>query len=246
MDETKEAGRPEPRTLASIFGDLRKLAQSNGALHEISSLVFRDHVVTVDRHDGRVVDDPEHRWSTSKLNKNELLLLLGLMVQSTTDRTYSVQRTREGFAFLADSFLRELHDRVIVDSVSKFDPTSHRFAESEDAIGLFAREAIYYGAEALYLHQLVHFARIRYMKDNEWLVQNIGISIDSMLDIARLLEPGSDCQMSQVHAARGIPSQSRWISRSKRLMRRFRGLGDIADSSMACDSAGRRTRTKTR
>ena len=125
--------------------------------------------------------------STSKLNKNELLLLLGLMVQSTTDRTYAVQRTREGFALLADSFLRELHDRVIVDSVSKFDPTSHRFAESEDAIGLFAREAIYYGAEALYLHQLVNFSRIRYMKDNEWIVQNIGISIDSMLDIASFI-----------------------------------------------------------
>ena len=109
------------------------------------------------------------------------------MVQSTTDRTYAVQMTRDGFAFLADSFLRELHDRVIVDSVAKFDPTSHRFAESEDTIGLFAREAIYYGAEALYLHQLVNFSRIRYMNDNEWLVQNIGISIDSMLNIASFI-----------------------------------------------------------
>ena len=43
--------------------------------------------------------------------------------------------------------------------------------------------------------------------------------------LARLLEPGPDCKMSQVHAARGIPSQSRWISWSKRWMRRFRELG---------------------
>ena len=73
---------------------------------------------------------------------------------------------------------------MIADSVAKFDPTSHQFAESEDSLGLFAREAIYYGAEALYLHQLVNFSRIRYMKDDEWLLQNMGISIDTMLDIA--------------------------------------------------------------
>ena len=79
MEEPRVTGRLEPRTEAANFEDLRILAQSNGALHELSILIFRDQVVTVDRHEARVVDDPEHRWSTSKLNKHELLLLLGLM-----------------------------------------------------------------------------------------------------------------------------------------------------------------------
>ena len=57
----------------------------------------------------------------------------------------------------------------------------------DDTIGLFAREAIYYGAEALYIHQLVNFSRIRYVEDNEWLLQNMGISIDSMLNIASFI-----------------------------------------------------------
>ena len=187
MDETNKTGRPEPRTEAAIFEDLRRLVQSNGAVHEISNLIFRDHIVNVDMREARVVDDPKHRWSTSKLNKNELLLLLGLAVQSPTDRTYAVQLTRDGFAVLADSLLRELHDRVLVDSASMFDSTSSRFAESDDAIGLFAREAIYYGAEALYIHQLVNFSRMRYMEDSEWLLQNVGISIDSILDIASFI-----------------------------------------------------------
>ena len=90
VDDHNELERPQPRSAAEIFEDLRALAQSDGALHEISSIIFRDWFVTVDRHGGRVIDDPTHRWSTSKLNKNELMLLLGLMVQSASERTYSV------------------------------------------------------------------------------------------------------------------------------------------------------------
>ena len=192
MLATRDTGRPEPRTEDAIFEDLRILAQSNGALHELSSLIFRDQVVTVDSHEARVVDDPEQRWSTSKLNKNELLLLLGLMVQSATECT------RDGFSDLADSLLRELHDRVLADSASAINFTSSSFAESKDAIGLFAREAIYYGPEALYIHQLVHLSRIRYMADNEWLIQNIGISIDSIVDVGSYIVEHINDKMTAV------------------------------------------------
>ena len=120
MDENNKTEQPETRSEAEIFEDLRALAQSDGALHEISSLIYRDSIVTVDRRDGSVTDDPEYRWSTLKLNKNELLLLLGLMVQSPTERTFAVQSAPEGFAACADALFREFHDRVLADCASTF------------------------------------------------------------------------------------------------------------------------------
>ena len=181
MEEYNKTGQVEPRSVADIFEDLRALAQSAGALHEISSLLYRDHVVTVDRHDGRVIDSPEYRWSISKLNKNEVLLLLGLMVQSQTNHTYTAQAINNGFAAKADALFREFHVALILDLNTR--PSD----EGEDSIGLFAREAIYYGAEGNYLHQFFNFSRKRYREDREWLLQNVGISICSMLDIAKFI-----------------------------------------------------------
>src|SRR5882757_3640327 len=102
-------GRPEPRSTAEIFGDLKSLAQEDGALHQLSAIIYRDWVLTIDTHEGRVIDDPAHRWSTSKLNKNELMLLLGLIVQSPNTRTYDVLTQDATFFDRADHLLRELH-----------------------------------------------------------------------------------------------------------------------------------------
>ena len=196
MGQEYETGRPEPRSEAVIFEDLRALAQSEGALHEISNLIYRDHVVTVDRHEGRVVDDAEYRWSTSKLNKNEMLLLLGLMVQSSTERTYVAQSGGDGFLARADALFGEFHDRVVVDFASTFNSETRVFVEQKDFFGLFGREAIYYGAEGLYLHQLLTFSRNRYREDTEWLLRNVGISIRPMLDITKFVLDRINLQMT--------------------------------------------------
>ncbi len=190
VDEHNEIQRSEPRSEAEIFEELRTLALSDGALHEFSSLIYRDHFVTVDRHDGRVIDDPEYRWSTSKLNKNEMLLLLGLMVQSPTDRTYAVTLEREGFAANVDALFREFHDRVLVN------------VERENFIGLFGREAIYYGAEGFYIHQLLNFSCQRYREDEMWLLENVGISVRPMLDIAKFILDRIHDQMTAVRHLR--------------------------------------------
>jgi hypothetical protein len=185
-----------PRSSAEIFADLRALAQSAGALHEISAIIYRDFVVTVNTREGRVTDDPEHRWSTSKLNKNELMLLLGLTVQSQSDRTFSVQVTDDKLAVRADQLLREFHDRVLADGAPAFDNESQTFVDRSDSIGLLAREAIYYGADSFYLHQFSGFSRLRYRDDATWLLQNAGLSIRPMIDMARFIVDRINNQMT--------------------------------------------------
>ena len=198
MNVDNPAERSELRSIAEIFGDLRVLAQSDGAIHEISSLIYRDHFVTVDRHDARVIDDPEHRWSTSKLNANEILLLLGLMVQSPAESTSAVQSADDDFATRADSLLHEFHVRVAADAASTFDVTTNSIVEQEHSIGLVAREAIYYGAAGFYLHQFLKFSRKRYREDTEWLLRNVGISIRPMLDIAKFILDRINTKMTAV------------------------------------------------
>jgi hypothetical protein len=197
----QEEAKPErtvPRSSTEIFEDLRKLAQTNAALHEISAIIYRDWAVTVDLKEGRAADAPETRWSTSKLNKNELMLLLGLTVQSRSDCTYSVQVGDDTFVARADQLLRELHDRVLADGASVFDHEANRFIESPNSIGSMAREAIYYGAESFYLHQFPGFSGLRYRDDGTWLLQNAGLSIRPMIDISKFIVNRINRQMTGV------------------------------------------------
>ncbi len=222
MEEEVASERAAPRSSEKIFADLSALAQSDGALHEISAIIYRDWIVTIDTHEGRVIDDPEYRWSTSKLNKNELMLLLGLTVQSQNDRTFSVQVSDNKFAARADQLLREFHDRVLEDSKPAFDTESQKFIERFDSIGLVAREAIYYGAESFYLHQFSAFSRLRYRDDATWLLQNAGLSVRPMIDIARFIVDRVNGQMTAVghmrkgghHFTHGDLTDSLLISRS--------------------------------
>jgi len=179
--------KPKQRTELEIFEELGVLALSDGAIHSISAMIYRDWVIKVDKVEGKVVDTPERRWSTSKLNNNELQLLLGLSVRSPSPKTYTVIPNNDGFAERADNLLREFHDRVEFDFATQIDPAKPSFTDEADSLGAVAREAIYYGADSFYLHQFEKFSRHRYREDGEWLLKNAGLSIRPILDIAHYI-----------------------------------------------------------
>lgn len=172
------------------------MAQSDGALHELSSLYYRDWVVAIDVEEGTVANEPEKRWSTAKLNNNEFMLLMGLMVQSTSDRTHVVVVLDNDFEARADALLREFHDRLIADARPILEDPS----DIERKLGVAAREAIYYGADSFYLHQLARFGRDRYRADFEWLIRNSGLSARPMVEIARFVMERISLQMTAIVA----------------------------------------------
>ncbi|SDQ14295.1 nuclease-related domain-containing protein [Pseudovibrio sp. Tun.PSC04-5.I4] len=198
MIDTKSSIQPKPRSVEEIFEDLRSLAHSNSALHEISNIIYRDWVTTIDVKEERVADSPEQRWSTAKLNNNELLFLIGLMVQSPSKQTYLDQTPNEKFAACADKLFREFHDRMLTDCSSVMDPASNADLGNPESIGLLAREAIYYGAEGFYLHQFPRFTRQRYRNDMDWLLSHVGISIRPMIEIAEFLASKINEQMTLI------------------------------------------------
>ncbi|MCE2748032.1 MAG: NERD domain-containing protein [Rhodobacter sp.] len=232
----------EPRPSSEIFADLRRLANSDGAIHSISEIIFRDWVYTIDTQERTVVDDPEHRWSPSRLNKPELMLLLGLAVQSGSDRTHTVLGDTSIFMSDADRLLRELHDRVMVDVKSALPAHNHEVENPLDVVGPVAREAIYYAAESFYLHQFPPFIRQRYRRDGDWLLRNKGISILPMIEIAKFISDRITRQISAVGHLRksGTALNSGDLTRSLMipladLRRKFKGKADTFDRLFAID-----------
>lgn len=236
---------PMPRSQDNIFADLRSLALSEGAMHEISAIVYRDWALTIDTEEGKVKDEPTKRWSTDKLNTNELLLLLGLMVQSSSDQTYATVKQGCSFTVAADKLLREFHDRVIADAASVSDPTSQKFLEAPNSLGIFAREAIYYGAASFYLHQFAKLARERYREDSIWLLQNAGISIRPIIDIAQFIVRRITRQMSGIkylwqegrELTHGDLTDSLLIEKAG-LRKRFGGKADAFIAKFATKATG--------
>jgi hypothetical protein len=172
--------------MGEIVSDLRALAQGDGSLHSIAELIYRDWVLTVDVLEAKVTNDPVERWSTEKLNNNELMLVLGLAVQSNSERVWSNLPSDDTFASKVDKLLRELHDRINEDA-PWMDRETGEFAERSEVIGNIAREAIYYGADGFYLHQFREMARRRFRSDQEWMLRNVGISIRPIVDIATFI-----------------------------------------------------------
>lgn len=180
----------QPRPIDQIFNDLRSLAQTDGSLHCISSIIQRDWFLTVDMQENTIIGEPSERWRLDKLNNNELSLLLGLAVQSPTNRVFTIlPSASKEFVAKADELLREFHDAVMA-------PLRDLAMEAD--IGAIAREAIYYSADSFYSSQYETFARYRYKNDNEWLLKHAGLSIRPMLNIARFIATRVNQQMTYV------------------------------------------------
>lgn len=197
-EHTTAAAATAQRSIQAIFDDLRALAHERGALHCLSYMIYRDWMVSVDTHNARVADQPEHRWSTERLNRNELTLLLGLIVQSSSPAIYTELPSDLSFVERSDQLLREFHDNLSISAYS-FGPGGPQ--DPIERLSDIAREAIYYGAESFYVHQYEYFARQRYRADGEWLLRNAGISIRPMLDIARYLLEVTTAQSTALIAA---------------------------------------------
>ena len=200
-DAPEGDARPAPRSVSAIFDDLHALCLSDGSLHQISAIIYRDHVLTIDMKKGRVKDAPARRWSTEKLNKQELMLLIGLAVQSTDGRTYMITQSPIDFAAHADRLLRELHDALLWDARPDVDPETGA-PTSPPSLAHLAREAIYYGAESFYLHQFAKFAPPRYAADAAWLSVNAGGTMEDFVAIAQFIVARLLNAMTGVHMAR--------------------------------------------
>lgn len=176
---------PQSRSTAEIFKDIRLLCCEPGFLHALSAIVFRDSFLAVDLN-GEVQHDEDHRYSRSRLNNNEVMLLVGLLVQSESSNVFETVGDTENLVSRADNLLEEFHTALEA-PLRQLSQIQSQQENPKSSFGEIAKEAIYYGAESAYVFQYRQFARYRYRKDMIWLLSNKGISIRSIIDIADYL-----------------------------------------------------------
>lgn len=177
----------EVRSLEEIFEELSTLTHSRGFLNALSKILYRDFFLSIDLETGTygTSSGVEHLHSRSRLNSNELLLLLGLLVQADAADAFEKSDDVDDQVKRVDELLEEFHQllekpmREMIRAQSK-DSKSSNFGE-------YAREFIYYGAESAYDFQFANFARDRYRNDTEWFLRTQGISIRPLIEIARFI-----------------------------------------------------------
>lgn len=178
---TKDSGKLT-RTEQEIFGDLVNLCRSPGYIHAVAALCFRDDFIIYE--DKIEVENMERLYSNSRLSRNEKTVLIGLMISSPIEFTLPAQEIISDYVERSDSLLHELHS-AMVRSWTNHNKKNHStdLNTSQNSLGQFLREPIFYCSESAYHFQYRDLAPQKYSADATWLLQNKSID----LEVARVI-----------------------------------------------------------
>jgi len=135
------------------------------------------------------VDDVMEQFSTERLVRTEISTLIGLACKKQLNTDIPSPEHLQEYIDRTESMLKEIHESMLpsisdilgssVDGQADFNPCSN---------GTVLREAIFYGGEAAYNFQYRDLSAIKYRKDNDWLLEHKGFSIDHALAVATSIQ----------------------------------------------------------
>ncbi len=175
------------RTTTEVIADIETLCQESGYLYAYAVMVCENlfipqhKIATVDWHD--------------RLNEGEMSWILGMMVKHEWDLHVppSEHSVKAHMATTWD-LMQELHQSLLP-SVSPHtnstneaaSPQSVNVQELQDWLGSGVRftEAIFYTELGAYDFQHLDFAKQRYALDSRWIEAHLGISIETLVEIAQ-------------------------------------------------------------
>ena len=164
------------RTEREIFEDLAALCTSTGYAHAIAFFCYRDNVVGYG--DELKGEDFAKLFSMDRLIGTEISTLIGLMTRAPVDYTLAKPEHLQVLIGRTEALLQELHKAMMepMDIAMKAaiaDGVTNPFSTAEAM-----REPIFYAAESAYSFQYRDLAPRKYARDEDWLRQNKGFSID--------------------------------------------------------------------
>ena len=99
------------RSESEVFSDLAALCRSEGYVHALAYLCFRDSIV---RYSGEMrPDDMRPIFSEDRLIRTEISTLVGLMTQGDMNWTIPSPDVVEGQLDRTESLLKELHQTFL-------------------------------------------------------------------------------------------------------------------------------------
>jgi len=176
-----------PRTEAEVFSALRELCTSQGYVHAIAYLCWRDNIIPVGEE--LKAEDLAKVSSPERLIRTEISTLIGLLVSGSVDFTLPSPERLQDYVERSDTLLAELHDSLNLAVAGEFDVS--RLGQpgfNPMKSGAAIREAIFYGSESAYTFQYRGLFATKYAADDEWMRRHKGFSIEGGKRIAGALE----------------------------------------------------------
>ena len=182
MSESKEV-----RNEGVVFKELELLCHSPGYIHAILYFCFRDN--TIRYSDEVKPEDVLQQFSMERLVRTEISTLIGLSCKNEIDETLPPPETLQEYINKTDTLLQELHQSLMPRPEEIFDP--EKIGDSDfnpfDS-GYVLRESIFYGGESAYHFQYRDFSEIKYKRDNDWLINNKGYSLEQAIEVVSSLQ----------------------------------------------------------
>ncbi len=168
-----------PRSEAEIFGDLEKLCASPGYAHVLAYFCFRDNIIGFS--DELKSDDYAKMYSTERLIRSEISVLVGLMAKKPLDLSFPSPDLFQQMIDKTDELLKEMHLAMSVPFMGIFFKAIEERKTNSDVnpfnTAEALREPMFYAAESAYTFQYRDLSVQKYAKDEEWLKKAKGFSM---------------------------------------------------------------------
>jgi hypothetical protein len=203
----------KPREEFQVLEDLAQLTASPGYVHAIANISHRDTVIHIE---GQLKPSDMNRlFSSDRLNRAELMTLIGLMAKVPLDLSPQPAKVVNGYVERTDALMRELHEAMSYPMFAALLDAVKSGKEPPDPWhGPGMREPIFYGAESAYPFQYRDLAPEKYEADDEWMLKVKGFTAGQAKTIARtmcsLMEQKGEQLFAEAKAARTRPET--WIS----------------------------------
>ena len=193
MDDRNQGNRSRD----DIISELENLSHEDGFVYTMCGLVSRSLFYPPE-------DAAEINWK-ERPNTQELSYLLGLMIKKAlhVDRVPSVEASERQFN-AAKKLLDELH-ATYSSNFATTEPNSNRGATSTNGTEEVQFdddemiEAIFYGPTGAHDFSYMEMAIERYQRDAQWISSNIGISLQSIVEIANSLKQILETRFNQLN-----------------------------------------------
>ena len=173
------------RSEQEIFDDLSALAGTPGFVYAIAAICLRDN--TASYEDELRPEDMTPFFSPTRLNHNEVMTLIGLLMRAPIDFTVPTFATVQDHIEKAEKLLTELHHKLAEPLGEIIQRNTTQPAPNPFESARVLREPIFYAAESAYPFQYRDLAPQKYRSDSDWLLQNKGIDLQAAVDTCHAL-----------------------------------------------------------
>ncbi|MGB2926611.1 MAG: SEC-C metal-binding domain-containing protein [Limnothrix sp.] len=179
------------RKESDIFAELAEVCTSQGYVHAIAYLCFRDN--TIKYADTMNSNDLLQQFYKNRLIRTEISTLIGLACKKSLDISLPSSKVLEKYVKKTDSSLQEIHQSMMPPIADIFNQDTNPFQS-----GSVLRESIFYAGESAYHFQYRDLSKIKYQKDNDWFLINKGFSIQQVIDVVSSVQLLQNSKMTEV------------------------------------------------